>query len=806
MSRFLKLPDNLKSWKVNSLVSDESGNKLYKVSKKDYDGTLINGFLRHIYSYEEAYNENNIEYLQAEADFLSSICKLGNFTNYTEICANNNSAKEKYDLYILTENLQSFDELMKSKAFSDSEIIDFGIQISGILESLEAKNIFHGNLCPSNIFVTNDGKYKIGGFSDFESKISDLSYIAPEIFKKEKTDFTTDIYSLGLIMYSLCNNKKLPFENETGSKKSATEERLDGKQISVPENGNEKLKSVILIACQSKNENRWKNAGNIKNALVSIQSEIPCAPSAPSADVIPAENTDFEENVFEEFDFSQPENSASDTPSVVPTAVSAAVTAAAVTADITPENTDTAENNSTAEDISQDVNTNATEEANSLDNAANESNSDSDLESEFEVVEVTSVADNADDKSDNGDNNTEETPAQTDAENFDSIAESEDNFDEDGLTATTDNLVSDGENTENNKTVEENVLQSDSEEIKDDVFDNFEVSRPDVKSDKNTENTNKDYGDFFEDGSDNSSLKQDDKELKKTDDFDNDETAEEESNAEEENLPNKKKKNAAVIAVNIIVMVAALGFIAFCIISGISKNNEKSKQSAAQNTTTAETTVSSTKQPTTAKATTQPTSKASSKENVVQVVGYGYSYGKKLLEENGFVVKTGEYKYSTIYDAGYVIAQTPDGNTSADKGSVVTLDISLGKSVPQTTQAPQSSKSDASSKQGSSSSQASKTSEKTSSGYLFSNSDSSYLSKSDVSSLNRDTLNLALNEIYARRGRIFKDSYLSSYFNSKSWYTPKYTSDEFSKNVTFNKYEQANLQLMIQEQKDKGYR
>ena len=73
-------------------------------------------------------------------------------------------------------------------------------------------------------------------------------------------------------------------------------------------------------------------------------------------------------------------------------------------------------------------------------------------------------------------------------------------------------------------------------------------------------------------------------------------------------------------------------------------------------------------------------------------------------------------------------------------------------------------------------------------------------------SKNKETALKVLNEIYARRGRIFKDSALSSYFSSKSWYTPKYTSEEFSKNVTFNNYEQANLQLMIDEQKSRGLR
>ncbi len=56
---------------------------------------------------------------------------------------------------------------MKTKTFAEDEVVDFGIQMSEMLETLEAKNIFHGNISPKNIFVTADGRYKIGGFTDF---------------------------------------------------------------------------------------------------------------------------------------------------------------------------------------------------------------------------------------------------------------------------------------------------------------------------------------------------------------------------------------------------------------------------------------------------------------------------------------------------------------------------------------------------------------------------------------------------------------------------------------------------------------
>lgn len=73
--------------------------------------------------------------------------------------------------------------------------------------------------------------------------------------------------------------------------------------------------------------------------------------------------------------------------------------------------------------------------------------------------------------------------------------------------------------------------------------------------------------------------------------------------------------------------------------------------------------------------------------------------------------------------------------------------------------------------------------------------DSSYrkLSYSEVSRLSSTQIQQAINEIYARYGRVFKDSQIKAYFNSTEWYVenPSYSDS----NV--NDIERANLSLLI---------
>lgn len=82
--------------------------------------------------------------------------------------------------------------------------------------------------------------------------------------------------------------------------------------------------------------------------------------------------------------------------------------------------------------------------------------------------------------------------------------------------------------------------------------------------------------------------------------------------------------------------------------------------------------------------------------------------------------------------------------------------------------------------------------------FIFYNSDSSYLTKSQVSNLNNFELGVARNEIYARHGYIFSLEQFRTYFNAQSWYKP------ITKNVTLNKIETYNVALIKAEENKRG--
>lgn len=736
MAKFIKLPEELKSWKIDSALSEGKGGGMYKISKKDYDGTIINARLLNISVKDDDYNSEHIDFIEDEAGFIKSVSRCGNYFNYIDIFVSNKPNKEKIDLYIITEELPSLSQILETKQFSEDEIVEFGIQISSALEALEAKNIFHGNLTPDNIYVANDGTYKIGGFSDFESRINDFSFVAPEIYNKENADFTTDIYSLGLIMYYMSNGNKLPFEKESNDKKAAIEKRISGKDISTPESGSDKLKSVIMIACKADNKYRWKNAGNIKNALLSMKGNT--APVQAAVSAIP-ENTEFDGNVFEEFEYIEPENSEQE-----------------------PENS-----NQEAE---------TTVEASESENTEISEAEASDNETVIEKLTVSDIDESADEEFD-----VVEAENDFSVQNDTTTGKAELNVpakDEDSLKNISDDAVSPAVVAEETITDEH-------------IFDSIETKG---KNKLESGFDKKDYGSYFDDEDEiKSEIKTADTEVEnfdvetKNNEKDVDDYLDTFTNEYDDEDDTKKSKKKVIVAVSAIAVLVILGCVGFIAFSGLNGGFDKTESTQPSTQSTVETTLPVT----TAEPSTQPTTVAPTTEipdvEVIPVVGYGYSYAKELLEEAGFTVEIGEYNYSWEYPEGYVIAQSPEGSLTAKKGTVVTLDISSGLIEPET-EAPTEPETEEPTQPHV---------EKTNNSFIFPNSSSAYISKSDVEKLSADELNIAINEIYARNGRIFKNASLAEYFNSQSWYTPQYSPEEFDANVKFNEYEQANLNLLI---------
>ena len=88
--------------------------------------------------------------------------------------------------------------------------------------------------------------------------------------------------------------------------------------------------------------------------------------------------------------------------------------------------------------------------------------------------------------------------------------------------------------------------------------------------------------------------------------------------------------------------------------------------------------------------------------------------------------------------------------------------------------------------------------------YLYP-SDTQYITYGDLDGLDRDTVALMRNELYARHGYIFNKDEYKNYFGSKSWYVPMY-SDQNTVVSMFSDIERANLNTLMSYEEDRGWK
>lgn len=186
-----------------------------------------------------------------------------------------------WDIYIKMELLTP---LMKclDKVSSEEQIIQMGMDICNALIDCQKKSIIHRDIKPQNVFVSESGRFKLGDFgiartiertTHATAGIGTYSYMAPEVERNEPYGKTADIYSLGLMMYWLLNDRRGPFMPlppavpKYGDEEQARRRRFAGEQIPLPKNGSEKLKSIVLRACSFKPEDRFESAEECYFAL-----------------------------------------------------------------------------------------------------------------------------------------------------------------------------------------------------------------------------------------------------------------------------------------------------------------------------------------------------------------------------------------------------------------------------------------------------------------------------------------------------------------------------------------------------------
>ena len=183
-------------------------------------------------------------------------------------------------IFIRMELLTPLQKVTNQSMLGESEVIRLGKDICKALMLCEARHIIHRDIKPENILVSKFGDYKLGDFGvarvqDHTTKATKMGthgYAAPEVEHGQKYGKEADIYSLGITLYWLLNNRRMPFLNADESftamkKQEALRRRYEGEKLPAPKNGSQKLKQIVLKACAYRPVDRYRSAQELYDAL-----------------------------------------------------------------------------------------------------------------------------------------------------------------------------------------------------------------------------------------------------------------------------------------------------------------------------------------------------------------------------------------------------------------------------------------------------------------------------------------------------------------------------------------------------------
>lgn len=292
------LQSALPGWEIVRCIGSGSSGKVYELKKKDEYGGDFHCALKVISvpgtqkEYDDMLSSmsefamraklrEKVEEISNEYRLLGALRGHPNVVNCEDQMIIPHENDMGWDIYIRMELLTSLPDYVMQHGMTIEEVIKLGSDMCSALELCRENGIIHRDIKPQNIFVSKYGVYKLGDFGVAKAsairtsadKVGTYSYMAPEVYKGTAYDDRVDIYSLGMVLYWLLNDRRgpfLPLPPQTPSADQTADaqiRRFRGEILPLPKNGGTALKKVVQKACSYKIAERYNNPTEMKNAL-----------------------------------------------------------------------------------------------------------------------------------------------------------------------------------------------------------------------------------------------------------------------------------------------------------------------------------------------------------------------------------------------------------------------------------------------------------------------------------------------------------------------------------------------------------
>jgi eukaryotic-like serine/threonine-protein kinase len=231
--------------------------------------------------------------------------RLASAIEHPNVCAIYEVGEAGDEGYIVMQYVpgQSLDELIARGPASPQLVLSVGIQIADGLQAAHALGIFHRDLKPQNVMLTDGGLVKILDFglarrlrpeearfdpgkpalakdvsmaATYTARGGTIRYMAPEQFVTGHSSVQSDVWALGVILYELAGGRH-PFARPDAEDFQA----IRAIQFSDPAdlthivpNISPELKSVIATCLEKNPGTRYNNAAEVREALKTIMKAL----------------------------------------------------------------------------------------------------------------------------------------------------------------------------------------------------------------------------------------------------------------------------------------------------------------------------------------------------------------------------------------------------------------------------------------------------------------------------------------------------------------------------------------------------
>lgn len=308
------------SWYIKRKIGEGSFGKVYEI-ERDELGTVYKAALKTItipqsnseiknimadgMSHKDvtAYYEGIVRDISSECQLMSQLKGNSNIVSYEDHQIIKHKDGIGWDILIRMELLTPINDYMSQNQMRTRDVIQMGIDLCKSLELCQKYNIIHRDVKPENVFISANGDFKLGDFGIARtaektmsgmSRKGTFSYMAPEVYWGKAYNSTVDIYSLGLVMYKMLNNNRGPFlpaapiPFSVNDREVALEKRMKGDKLPAPVNAEGRLAEIILAACNSEPDKRYRSASEMRRDLEAILYNDHERPWIyPDSDVIP---------------------------------------------------------------------------------------------------------------------------------------------------------------------------------------------------------------------------------------------------------------------------------------------------------------------------------------------------------------------------------------------------------------------------------------------------------------------------------------------------------------------------------------